>query len=173
MPAREELRYLNFHAPGMRFADYLRAVRDGRSFSYDQHDPPADGGRSPADAWIGPPPLQAETISLAVGDGAAADYAFELDDGRLLEISRLALGLEQLPRLGVRLVLRLGDLGPVQVEPLDRVTRIARDERLREPLVVGRDTYQGAHGVEVAGDRGLVGGHVLVPARALGDVGRR
>ena len=83
----EELRYLNFHAPGMRFADYLRAMRDGRSFSYDQHDPPADGGRSPADAWIGPPPLQAEPISLAVGDGAAADYAFELDDGRLLEIS--------------------------------------------------------------------------------------
>src|SRR5262245_32092469 len=27
-----ELRYLNFHAPGMRFADYLRALRDGQSF---------------------------------------------------------------------------------------------------------------------------------------------
>jgi quercetin dioxygenase-like cupin family protein len=48
-----ELRYLNFHAPGRRFADYLRAMRDGRSFSYDQHPPPGDGERSPADASIG------------------------------------------------------------------------------------------------------------------------
>jgi quercetin dioxygenase-like cupin family protein len=48
-----ELRYLNFHAPGQRFADYLRAVRDRRRFSYDQHEPPDDGGRDPADAAIG------------------------------------------------------------------------------------------------------------------------
>src|SRR5919199_6407325 len=30
-----ELRYLNFHAPGVGFADYLRALRDGREFAYD------------------------------------------------------------------------------------------------------------------------------------------
>jgi mannose-6-phosphate isomerase-like protein (cupin superfamily) len=48
-----ELRYLNFHAPGVGFADYLRALRDGREFAYDQEDPPADGGRSPEDAVIG------------------------------------------------------------------------------------------------------------------------
>jgi quercetin dioxygenase-like cupin family protein len=47
-----DVRYLNFHAPGMEFADYLRAVRDGRDFSYDQHPPPAEGGRSPADAVL-------------------------------------------------------------------------------------------------------------------------
>jgi quercetin dioxygenase-like cupin family protein len=41
-----DVRYLNFHAPGMHFAEYLRALRDGLQFSYDQHDPPADGGRS-------------------------------------------------------------------------------------------------------------------------------
>ena len=40
-----DLVYLNLHAPGMRFADYLRALRDEREFSYDQYDPPADGGR--------------------------------------------------------------------------------------------------------------------------------
>jgi mannose-6-phosphate isomerase-like protein (cupin superfamily) len=40
-----DVRYLNFHAPGMQFAEYLRALRDGRRFSYDQHEPPADGGR--------------------------------------------------------------------------------------------------------------------------------
>ena len=28
------------HAPGRQFADYLRAMRDGRPFTYDQHDPP-------------------------------------------------------------------------------------------------------------------------------------
>jgi len=48
-----ELRYLNFHAPGERFADYLRAMRDGRSFVYDQEPPPEDGGRPIADAVIG------------------------------------------------------------------------------------------------------------------------
>ena len=48
-----EVRYLNFHAPGERFADYLRAMRDGRSFSYDQHEPPEDGGRPGSEAVIG------------------------------------------------------------------------------------------------------------------------
>lgn len=48
-----EMRYLNFHAPGREFADYLRALRDGRSFSYDQHPPPADGTRPASDAQLG------------------------------------------------------------------------------------------------------------------------
>ncbi len=48
-----EMRYLNLHAPGRRFADYLRAARDGRSFSYDQHPPPPDGGRPVTEAAIG------------------------------------------------------------------------------------------------------------------------
>jgi mannose-6-phosphate isomerase-like protein (cupin superfamily) len=47
-----EVRYLNFHAPGEGFADYLRALRDGRVFSYDQHPPPPDGGRPPTDAVV-------------------------------------------------------------------------------------------------------------------------
>jgi mannose-6-phosphate isomerase-like protein (cupin superfamily) len=37
--------FLNLHAPGMQFAEYLRALRDGVDFSYDQHEPPPDGGR--------------------------------------------------------------------------------------------------------------------------------
>jgi mannose-6-phosphate isomerase-like protein (cupin superfamily) len=48
-----EVRYLNLHAPGQGFADYMRAVRDGRQFSYDQHPPPADGGRPSSEAVIG------------------------------------------------------------------------------------------------------------------------
>jgi quercetin dioxygenase-like cupin family protein len=47
-----DVRYLNFHAPGQRFADYLRALRDGRTFAYDQFAPPSDGGLDPASAEI-------------------------------------------------------------------------------------------------------------------------
>jgi quercetin dioxygenase-like cupin family protein len=39
-----ELRFLNFHAPGVGFADYMRGIRDGRQVTYDQWDPPEDGG---------------------------------------------------------------------------------------------------------------------------------
>src|SRR4051794_32073606 len=45
--------YLNFHAPGRQFADYLRAARDGRSFSYDQYPPPPDDERPATDATVG------------------------------------------------------------------------------------------------------------------------
>jgi mannose-6-phosphate isomerase-like protein (cupin superfamily) len=40
--------FLNFHAPGMGFDTYLRS---GFQIPYDQHDPPADGGR-PTDRVI-------------------------------------------------------------------------------------------------------------------------
>ena len=59
-----ELRYLNFHAPGEAFADYLRALRDGRDFSYDQHPPPPDGGRPPTDAVVGSDGFVAELPGL-------------------------------------------------------------------------------------------------------------
>jgi mannose-6-phosphate isomerase-like protein (cupin superfamily) len=48
-----DVRYLNFHAPGQGFADFLRGMRDGRTVSYDQYPPPADGGRPTTDAVIG------------------------------------------------------------------------------------------------------------------------
>ena len=37
----------------MGFADYLRALRDGRTVSFDQHSPPADGGRPRTEAIVG------------------------------------------------------------------------------------------------------------------------
>ena len=49
----DELRYLNFHAPGVGFADYMRALRDGRALAYDQEPPPPDGGRPVTEAQIG------------------------------------------------------------------------------------------------------------------------
>lgn len=45
-----DVRFLNFHAPGCGFTDYLR----GRS-DFDQHPPPADGGRPASDTLVVPP----------------------------------------------------------------------------------------------------------------------
>jgi uncharacterized cupin superfamily protein len=61
-----EVRYLNFHAPGRRFADYLRAMRDGRSFAYDQHPPPVDGGRPASEAVVGDTAYDVEHPGLSV-----------------------------------------------------------------------------------------------------------
>jgi quercetin dioxygenase-like cupin family protein len=61
-----EVRYLNLHAPGQGFADYLRALRDGRSFSYDQHPPPPDGGRPTTDAVVGGDGLVSDRPGLRV-----------------------------------------------------------------------------------------------------------
>jgi quercetin dioxygenase-like cupin family protein len=50
--AGRELRYLNFHAPGMGFADYMRGLRDKQPVAFDQEDPPPDGTRPATDAGI-------------------------------------------------------------------------------------------------------------------------
>lgn len=50
--------FINVHAPGAGFADMMRARRDGRhdeADRFDQHDPPADGGRPLADALLTSP----------------------------------------------------------------------------------------------------------------------
>jgi mannose-6-phosphate isomerase-like protein (cupin superfamily) len=44
-----DVRYLNLHAPGAGFADYMRGLRDGRKVPFDQEPPPADGTRPPGD----------------------------------------------------------------------------------------------------------------------------
>lgn len=61
-----EVRYLNFHAPGQGFADFLRSLRDGGTFSYDQHPPPPDGGRPPIDAAFGSHGFVADRAGLRV-----------------------------------------------------------------------------------------------------------
>ncbi len=50
-----DVRYLNLHAPGRQFANFMRALRDGRTppASYDQHPPPSDGGRPTSEAVVG------------------------------------------------------------------------------------------------------------------------
>ena len=87
-----ELRYLNFHAPSAGFAEYLR----GRNPDFDQHDPPADGGRPVSDAIVVPPGtggvlVDRDEIRIEVRDepGPASGRLtclYELEDGRILEI---------------------------------------------------------------------------------------
>ena len=87
-----ELRYLNFHAPGGGFADYLR----GREQGFDSEDPPADGGRPVEEGLIvsvedGPLLVDRPEIRIEVRDepGQASDRLtclYALPDGRFLEI---------------------------------------------------------------------------------------
>jgi quercetin dioxygenase-like cupin family protein len=60
-----DVRYLNFHAPGQGFADYMRGLSD-----FDQDEPPADGGRPVSDATIGDG-IDAEEIAVAHRHGPA------------------------------------------------------------------------------------------------------
>ena len=61
-----EVRYLNFHAPGHGFAEFMRALRDGRTLAYDQHPPPSDGGRPPTDTVLGRREVVADRPGLSV-----------------------------------------------------------------------------------------------------------
>jgi quercetin dioxygenase-like cupin family protein len=81
--ADAEVRYLNFHAPGQGFADYMRGLSD-----FDQDEPPDDGGRPASEASIesGEGTLcEAVEIGVAVrtsgtdgpGDDVASFYVLE------------------------------------------------------------------------------------------------
>lgn len=48
-----DVRYLNLHAPGLGFADYLRGLRDGSPVPFDQEPPPATGIRPASEAVVG------------------------------------------------------------------------------------------------------------------------
>jgi quercetin dioxygenase-like cupin family protein len=63
-----ELRYLNFHAPGEGFADYMRGLSD-----FDQDEPPADGGRPHSEAAIGDR-IDVEEIGIAERSEAVATH---------------------------------------------------------------------------------------------------
>ena len=47
-----DVKYLNLHAPGEGFIGYMRGLRDGTGVEFDQHDPPADGGRPKEEAVV-------------------------------------------------------------------------------------------------------------------------
>jgi quercetin dioxygenase-like cupin family protein len=59
-----DVRYLNFHVPGQRFTNYMRGLRDGVKFAYDQFDPPQDGGVPASAAAVGEPVVDIEALRL-------------------------------------------------------------------------------------------------------------
>jgi len=61
-----DVSFINFHTPGRQFSDYLRALRDGHAFSYDQHEPPEDGGRPTSEAVVGGEELVVDQTGLRV-----------------------------------------------------------------------------------------------------------
>ena len=63
-----DVTYLNFHAPGMEFVDYMRAIRDGREFTYDQFDPPAEGVRPASEAVVGEPVANVDEIEVELAE---------------------------------------------------------------------------------------------------------
>ena len=68
-----DVRYLNLHAPGARFADYMRSLRDGAPIAYDQFDPPADGGRPVSEAVAGVESIRIDAVEVApLGAGGTA-----------------------------------------------------------------------------------------------------
>jgi quercetin dioxygenase-like cupin family protein len=72
-----ELRYLNFHAPGVGFADYMRGLRDGVKVVYDQEAPPATGTRPASEIRLGPPPLEIEAITVSERPGGGTSQRLE------------------------------------------------------------------------------------------------
>jgi quercetin dioxygenase-like cupin family protein len=78
--------FLNIHAPNMRFAEMLRAARDGRdedAGEFDQFEPPADGGRPLSDAAFrglgeGEPIEIGESSAILKANGPAVGGFFSL-----------------------------------------------------------------------------------------------
>jgi mannose-6-phosphate isomerase-like protein (cupin superfamily) len=75
--------FLNVHAPGTGFAPYLRALRDGAPHDFDQHAPPADGGRPASEAIVAPGGAGAAVDAIAIGeataDATAGDWVYVLE----------------------------------------------------------------------------------------------
>jgi len=61
-----DVRYLNIHAPGVGFADYMRGLRGRRTVAFDQEPPPADGVRPATEAVVGGDGFQADLPGLRV-----------------------------------------------------------------------------------------------------------
>jgi uncharacterized cupin superfamily protein len=87
-----EVRYLNMHAPGQGFADFMRSVREGRPITYDQVPPPSDGGRPTTEAVVG------QTEVLADGDGRSVVLHADEDRIRVTEVSGEPGGAVAAPR---------------------------------------------------------------------------
>jgi mannose-6-phosphate isomerase-like protein (cupin superfamily) len=75
-----DVRYLNFHAPGTGFADYMRGLRDGRRVPFDQEPPPDDGVRPPSAATIATGRVESEHIAVTkVRGDPGGQWCYVLD----------------------------------------------------------------------------------------------
>ena len=84
-------RFLNIHAPGMRFIESMRARRHPASYdpeSYDSFPPPADGGRLPSDAVVREP---GEGEPIALGQSHALLKAGGRDGDGTLSLTETTL----------------------------------------------------------------------------------
>jgi mannose-6-phosphate isomerase-like protein (cupin superfamily) len=79
----EAMCYLNIHAPSMGFAAYLRGAND----DFDQHEPPADGGRPTSDAIVAHGDVNVRTDNVEVRvDDRPGDHSLPLGDGRCVTV---------------------------------------------------------------------------------------
>jgi quercetin dioxygenase-like cupin family protein len=136
-----ELRYLNFHAPGVGFADYLRAMRDGRKLAFDQHPPPEDGGRPASEAVVG-----GDAVSLFV-PGVQATQLVDVEEITVteLEAERATLPWEVLDGFDAFYVLE----GELTLTVGDRVVRVESGSWAQLPAGVTAE-------VTLAGEPGRV-----------------
>jgi mannose-6-phosphate isomerase-like protein (cupin superfamily) len=78
-----ELRYLNFHAPGAGFADYMRGLGRGERVPFDQEPPPDSGVLPSSRVEIARGGVTVGELSIAESDsasGAFAAYVLEGED---------------------------------------------------------------------------------------------
>jgi mannose-6-phosphate isomerase-like protein (cupin superfamily) len=86
--SEDELRYLNFHAPGGGFAEYMRGATPG----FDSEDPPTDGGRPAAEAVLVLPGadgvlVDSPEIRIEIRDEPGpASCLYALEHGRYLHV---------------------------------------------------------------------------------------
>ena len=116
-----EVRYLNFHAPGQGFADYMRGLSD-----FDQADPPDDGGRPASEAAI----AAGEGVLCEVGEiGVAVRTTAR---GRRDSHSRYVLEGELLVKVEGRGP-GAGDVAADPARPAPRVSGSARHLEVHTP----------------------------------------
>jgi quercetin dioxygenase-like cupin family protein len=59
--------FLNFHTPDEGFAEYMRALRDGRPASFDSYDLPADGQRPAEEVVVADGRYEGDDLVLIAG----------------------------------------------------------------------------------------------------------
>ena len=89
-----ELRYLNFHAPGTGFADYMRGLGRGERVPFDQEPPPASGVRPASEIMMVGGGVTVGSVSFAdvesVGDVFAAYVVAGPDEGTWAQGARVS-----------------------------------------------------------------------------------